>query len=241
MASYTCKQYLSLGETTQMTATTFTLDASHFGQCDLNLFIESLETISRFEKKRYERKLHQERILELDNERCPSPTPSAEEAVDENVMYLEAKCIPYVVSDVKTIHKNISSARSEYYNCSNGYDNTTAYSPLSSVTYCSCDAISSQDSDSAESGVYGMTSPPPLRPRSQVITQPKDRSTRSRLISMVLKQESLSVEQLKPKDIGEHIRGAIRQQYSRLMIKSRRGKPLPEERFLDKAMRYLTL
>jgi len=52
MASYICTQFLNLNvNDLPSKTTTFTLNAGLFEQRDLNLFIESLETISRLEKE----------------------------------------------------------------------------------------------------------------------------------------------------------------------------------------------
>ncbi|KRF98414.1 uncharacterized protein Dwil_GK28239 [Drosophila willistoni] len=263
--STNCTQLLSLNQKSA-SMTTFTLDASRFAQKDLGLFMESLETISRLERERHERrqrrreqKIQQARIAELESERCVSPTPSAEEAVDEPVMYLEAKCIPYAISEELPMQKNFNSNSSskrisDYYSCDDEAYGSVNQSPRSSVTYCSCGGISSnQDSDSAESGIYGQTSssasPPPLRPRSQVISQPKARSTRSRIISLVLKREyakAPSAEQLdQPERCDRMVNETIKHKFDQLSSKSRRGiafgQGSAEERFLDKALRYLTL
>lgn len=110
----------------------------------------------------------------------------------------------------------------------------------------------------------------PLRPRSQVITKkPKSRTIRSRIISMVLKRDyvhhknedkydnSCSSSTVSSKssieDSNERVdrvlQEVIHHQYESLNSlkkkKSRSGfacdKGSPEERFLDKALRYLTL
>lgn len=258
MASYICTQFIDFTEPISyvngMNSTTFTLDACCFGQHDLGLFIESMETIARIERERHKRRQHrreqkvrQERINELDNERSKSPTPIAEDAVDEPLTYMESKCIPYAVSDSLPVTRMIPS---DYDICGDEAYGSVDHSPGSSVTYCSCARVSSTglDSDSAESGVYAR-SPPPLRPRSQVITKPKQRSTRSRIISIVLKREyakAPSAETLEYSKRCDHLlNSTIRHQYDHLTIKSRRGiacsQGSPEERFLDKALRYLTL
>ncbi|KAH8245643.1 hypothetical protein KR032_011258, partial [Drosophila birchii] len=251
MATY-CAQFFSLSSA--KIATTFTLDASHFRRCDLSLFIDSLETISKLEKDRHERrqrrreqKIQKERMAKLDDERCTSPTPSADEAADEPVMYLEAKCIPYAVSSALPVQTE--SGMPEYYTCDDEAYSSASQSPRSSVTYCSCGGISSLDSDSAESGVCDINSPSPLRPRSQVITHQKHRSTRSRIIRMVLKREyaktPLADHYKKSKPCDRLLSDTIKSQYGRLTNKYRRGiaslQGSSEERFLDKALRYLTL
>ncbi|SPP86182.1 uncharacterized protein LOC117588057 [Drosophila guanche] len=257
--TYISTQFLSLNEkvSTSTSTTTFTLDAARFGQRDLNLFIESLETISRLEKERHERrqrrrqqKLQQARIAELEDERCVSPTPSAEEAIDEPLMYMEAKCIPYAVSEAMPAAHKSSHLPPDYYSCDDEAYGSAAHSPRSSVTYCSCGGLSSINSGSSESGIYGAVSqsPPPLRPRSQVITQPKHRSTRSRIISMVLKREYVkapSAEHLEQKERCDRLLTETLQHQYQLSTKSRQAiacsEGSAEERFLDKALRYLTL
>lgn len=270
MVSYTCTQFVNFAEPLSYVngtmSTTYTLDAARFSKKDLKLFVESMETISRIERERHERrqirreqKLQEARMALLEEEqqqeeregRCISPTPSAEEAVDEPNMYMEAKCIPYAISDPLPISPKKGS--SEYDLCASDEAYSSAnQSPRTSVAYCSC---SSQDSDSAESGFCAGT-PPPLRPRSQVITKPKNRTTRSRIISMVLKREyakAPSSDTLEtPLSREEHelskehlLNSTIKHQYETMTSQSRRGIALeqnsPEERFLDKALRYLTL
>ncbi|KAH8361071.1 hypothetical protein KR084_003920 [Drosophila pseudotakahashii] len=225
MSTYTCTQFLnSCAKALPSISTTFTLNAAHFGQSDLNLFVDSLKTISRIEKERYERrqhrrekKLQQARMTELKDERCSSPTPSADEAADEPLLYLEAKCIPYAVSEPR------APCLPEY--CT--YDDE-AYG---SVSYCSCVGISSQDSDSTESGVSCLHPGAFVRPRSVVITRSKNLSTRSRIINMVLKREY-------PKT-SYHLASEVTPAQNRGLTTSRKSSPEPT--FLDKALRYLTL
>ncbi|XP_062142731.1 uncharacterized protein LOC133850622 [Drosophila sulfurigaster albostrigata] len=258
MATYTCTQFVDFIEPSCFgtTTTTFTLDAGRFVKRDLHLFMESIETISRIERERHERrqqrrerKVQQARIAELESDRCVSPTPSAEEAVDEPLMYMEAKCIPYAISDALPVDRKTPS---EYDICDDeAYGSSSNQSPRSSVTYCSCAGVSSTglDSDSAESGVYAGSPLPPVRPRSQVISKPKNRTTRSRIISMVLKREyakAPSTDELeKPERCNHLLESTMKQKYDQLTSKSRRGiacgQGSPEECFLDRALRYLTL
>lgn len=260
MSSYTCTQFLNLNESCIMSSsTTFTLDAVHFAQQDLNIFIESLETISRLEKERHERrqrqrehKLHQERIANLEDERCRSPTPSVEEAVDEPIMYLEAKCIPYAISHNLNPQKQPVFESPEYYTCNDEAYGSATQSPRSSITYCSCggEELHSMAYDSTESGVYGSPSPPPVRPRSQVITKSKYRSTRSRIINMVLKRDG-SKTPISPchshekKDKYVFADEIFRGHYKYFTSRTRQGiayqMDSPEKSFLNKALRYLTL
>ncbi|XP_016989807.1 uncharacterized protein LOC108052007 [Drosophila rhopaloa] len=239
MSTYTCTQFLNLNlKDLPSMSTTVTLSAAHFGQRDLNLFIESLETITRLEKKRHElwqlrqaQKLQQSRIQELKDERCSSP--SAEEAADEPLLYLEAKCIPYAVSDSLNVESMYLAGLPEYYTCVDEAYDSGSLSPRSSVIYCSCGGNPSLDSVSDESGVSGSVSKPPVRPRSHVI---KHRSTRSRIISMVLKREyaKTPVEYQK----SEQCKKDRLHQYPRLTITPKNS---TEQSFLDKALRYLTL
>ncbi|EDW02963.1 uncharacterized protein LOC6562722 [Drosophila grimshawi] len=248
MATYTCTQYVNFADPASIgkMSTTYTLDAAHFGQHDLGLFIESLETIERIERQRHERrqrrreqKLREARIAELESDRCVSPTPSAEEAVDEPLTYLEAKCIPYAISEALPI---IAETGSPTYDvCDDEAYGSANQTPRSSVTYCSC--AGGLDSDSTESGIYGGSTPPvPLRPRSQVISKPKNRTTRSRIISMVLKRDYAKAPSTE--SLG-HKMHCGRHQLNQMSSKARRGiassQSSVEECFLDKALRFMTL
>ncbi|XP_030377123.1 uncharacterized protein LOC115626015 [Scaptodrosophila lebanonensis] len=251
-ATYTCTQFVSFTQPTSYTtstSTTYTLDAARFGQRDLSLFIESLETISRIERERHERrqrrreqKLQQARMaeLEVESRRSRSPTPTADDAVDEPLMFLESKCIPYVESEA------ISKETPDYYSCDDEAYGSGAHSPRSSVTYCSCggSGISSGSTDSTESGVFGSTPPP----QSELSSKPKHRSARARIIDMVLKRDRAPSAEALDQTVGceDLLNETIRQQYDNMDKKSRRRgfacmQGSPEERFLDKALRYLTL
>ncbi|XP_017854134.1 uncharacterized protein LOC108607684 [Drosophila busckii] len=250
--TYTCKQYIDLASAASLEpghmSTSYELDAARFSQHDLGLFMESLETIARIERERHERqqqrrerKLQQQRMAELQDERCVSPTPSVEDAVDEPLMYLEAKCIPYAVSESLPIKQQSSNSSSPTYDtCDDEAYGSSAHSPRSSVTYCSCTGLESE-SDSAESGIYGGSS---MRPRSEVLSKPKQRSTRSRIINMVLKRE-YGRAPATPPPATSTLKHPYHYQYEHLTSKSRRGIAIdadsPEERFFDKALRYLTL
>ncbi|XP_067625401.1 uncharacterized protein dunk [Eurosta solidaginis] len=128
------------------------------------------------------------------------------------------------------------------------------------------------DSDSEESGVYptlSITPPPqeqkqpiiPMRPRSKVIREKPKRSTRSRILSLLLRRDielkscdcyrmtssHLNVSQQKQSDIPAEIkraygRAALRNM--RAMVRNpfnlRKSKEAQVES-LDKAMRYMTL
>lgn len=254
MDSYTCTQFVNFAEPSSCVngrmSTTYTLDAASFTKPDLNLFMESLETIARIEQKRHEhrqqrrmQKLHEARIAQLEEEqqqeeeeerRNISPIPSAEEAVDEPTIFMEAKWIPHVISGSLPISpKKGSSEYDEAYSSAN-------QSPRNSVSSCS-----GHDSDSGESCFCAGTQPP-LRPRSQVITKPKDRTTHSRIISMVRKLEyakapsSETVET--PLSHEEHqlsreqlLNSTIKQHYEKLSALEQ------NLRFLDKALNHLTL
>ncbi|KRJ98773.1 LOW QUALITY PROTEIN: uncharacterized protein Dyak_GE28861 [Drosophila yakuba] len=242
MSALTCTQFLNLNlKDVSSMSTTVTLNAASFGRRDLNLFIESLETISRLEKERYERcqlqreqRLHQARKTALAHNRCSSPTPTADEAVDEPLLYLESKCIPYAVSDHLVAESDCTPCPEYHLRDDEAYG-SVSYSARSSVTYCSCGGISTLDSYSGESEVKRI---PSVHPTSQAITQNKYSSTRSRIINFVLKRNKA-----KP-TFAEHLQGQgkcdtlfsenISHQFPRLTTSQKRG-------FLDKALRYLTL
>ncbi|XP_017133333.2 uncharacterized protein LOC108149927 [Drosophila elegans] len=233
MSTYICTEFLSLNlKDLPSMSTTINLNVAQFTQRDLNLFIDSLESISRLQNKRHElcqlrqaQKLHQIRMTDLDDERCSSPTFSADEAFDEPLLYLEDKSISYAVSDALNVESFNIPGLPENYTCGDEAYDSSSYSPRSSVTYYSCDGVSCPDSLSAESGVHFSVSAPPVRPRSQVITRPKHRSTRYRIISMVLKREYVKTPN------SEHAKQNEEGQKDNSKEKS----------FLDKALRYLTL
>ncbi|XP_016992719.2 uncharacterized protein [Drosophila takahashii] len=234
MPAYTCTQILdAYAKDLPSISTKFTLNAAHFRQRDLNLFVDSLETISRLEKERDERrqhrreqKLQQARMNELKDERCASPTPSADEAADEPLLYLEAKCIPYAVSEPRALP--------EYCTYDDEAYGSVSHSARSSVSYSSCVGVSSQDSDSAESEVSCLNTAAFVRPRSVVITQSKHTSTRSRIINMVLKREYPKTPYTEHPAASE-----VNRDQNRRLTNSRKSSP--EQTFLDKALRYLTL
>ncbi|XP_043645206.1 uncharacterized protein LOC122614654 [Drosophila teissieri] len=246
MSALTCTQFLNVNlKDVSSMSTTVTLNAACFGRRDLNLFIESLETISRLEKERHERcqlhreqRLHQVRKTALADNRCSSPTPTAEEAVDEPLLYLESKCIPYAVSD----HMVAQSERTpcpEYHTCDDEAYGNVSYSARSSVTYCSCGEISTLDSDLGESEVKRI---PIVHATSQAITQNKYSSTRSRIINFVLKRNRAKptfAEHLQRHEQCDTLSSEnISHEFSRLTTSQKRS---PEYNFLDKALRYFTL
>ncbi|EDW49744.1 GM16160 [Drosophila sechellia] len=246
MSAFTCTQFLNLNlKDISSMSTTVTLDAACFGRQDLNLFIESLETISRLEKERHERRqlrreqrLQQARITEIANERCSSPTPRAEEAVDEPLLYLEAKCIPYAVSG-HIFAQGDNTPCPEYNMCDDEAYGSASYSARSSVTYCSCVGISNLDIDSGES--EGKRKPF-VHASSQA--KPKNRysSTRSRIINLVLKRNRAKpalIEHLQRQGHCDTLSSEnISHQFPRLTTSQKRS---AEHSFLDKALRYLTL
>ncbi|KQS61777.1 uncharacterized protein LOC26526484 [Drosophila erecta] len=246
MSAFTCTQFLNLNsKDVSSMSTTVTLNAACFGRGDLNLFIESLETISRLEKERHERRqlrreqrLHQARMTALADERCSSPTPTAEEAVDEPLLYLEAKCIPYAVSD-HLVAQSDSTPCPEYQMCDDEAYGSVSYSARSSVTYCSCVGISSLDSDSGESEAKWV---PLVHPSSQAVTRNKCSSTRSRIINFVLKRNDAKptfAKHLQQQGHSDTLSSEnIGHQLPRLTTSQKRS---AEHSFLDKALRYLTL
>ncbi|XP_017076552.2 uncharacterized protein LOC108111544 [Drosophila eugracilis] len=158
MPTYNFTQFLGLSGQDQSSVSTsiINLNALNFGQRDLNLFIESMEIISRIEKERNTRrkirraqKIQHARMTQLKKERSASPTPSAEMTTDEPVLHLEAKCIPYAVSDFLTVQKSNNQESNpglpEYYICDNETKGNGLLSARSSITYCSCDGIFSLD------------------------------------------------------------------------------------------------
>lgn len=251
MDSYTCTQFVDFAEPLSYVngtiSTIYTLDAACFTKPDLNLFMESLETIARIKRERLERrqqrrmqKIHEARIAQLKEQQLEeeerhniSPIPSADEAVDEPIMLMEAKWIPNISDPLTISPKKGCGEYDEAYGSAN-------QSPCTSVSSCS-----GQDSDSTESCFYSGT-PSPLRPRSQVITTPKNRATHSRIISMMIKREytkALSTETMET-PLSNETHQISKKQLLNRTIKHQHEKLSALEqnlRFLDKALSQLTL
>lgn len=277
----------------------FKISTQYFSPHDLNLFIESLETIQRLTIEKEERK-EQEKVKQMikktSNRFCStlaricsestldrSTGPSADEGEDETLLHLENKKVP----------STPDSQRSQYDETYFSAPNSNESSPRNSVIYkqkLSTNSSGSSlsiniSSDSEESGVFpiGRSTPDlfepqntPIRPRSKAVTKTRSLSTRSRLIGLVLKKESAktsgvqliscrALDEYETLEMYEQEQQLQQQQQQHLMNqelqaesdklkrfstlhmkkKSRQGFTCPdgssEERFLDKALRYLTL
>uniref|UniRef100_A0A1I8PB94 Uncharacterized protein n=1 Tax=Stomoxys calcitrans TaxID=35570 RepID=A0A1I8PB94_STOCA len=275
----------------------FKINTQFFSPHDLNLFVESLETIQRLTIFKEERKENEKASkLAKSSRRFTTLTrihseshldrSSPEELEYEPVMHLENKKVP----------STPDSQRSQYDESYFSAPNSVESSPRNSVIYNSA-AINKDSSDSLlsvtistdseESGVFpiGHSSQElyeahdnsPIRPRSKLITKRRSLSTRSRLIGLVLKKECaktpcVQLISCRPLDEYEtlemyeqeqqqqhkaqqlllaHEQQAENEKLSRFSTLHMRKKSrqafncgdatTTEERFLDKALRYLTL
>lgn len=274
---------------TLLEASKFKINTQYFSPHDLSLFVESLETITRLTREKEERK-EQKKLLKLSNmhkkfSTLPrissmstldsSTSNSADEIDEEELLLLENKKVP----------KSPESQRSEYDESYFSAPNSAQSSPRNSVIYQQqLSKNSSQStlsiittSDSEESGVFPIGSSHQslyeqqqtntIRPRSKVINKSRSLSTRSRLINLVMKKETVpSVELISCRALDEYETLEMYEQEQQQMLqaelvqeseklarfstlhmkkKSRQGFACPdgssEERFLDKALRYLTL
>lgn len=244
------------------------IDASNFSARDLNIFVDSLEAISRIAQARHDRR--QKRKIKI-NSQTSKPI----------VTNLDASIIG--TSDDDDESRSFSTSEPDYL-----YDETYFGVPhklQSTALYYShipCCATSpagsytsqSLHSDSEESGIFlNNTSDShlyeninPIRPRSKVITHPKCRSLKSRLIGLIMKRHyaqpaAPSIEMLSSTTIGEQteekeiydriLDDAIKKQFKKPNKKAykpkgsissrKRPEVSPEETFLDKAMRFLTI
>lgn len=267
----------------------FKINTQFFSEHDLNLFVESLETIQRLTIEKQGRK-QQEKAAKLAKvarrfntlARIHSEShldrSSGDEVEDEPILQMENKKVP----------STPDSQRSQYDESYFSAPNSTQSSPRNSVIY---NAQLNKDSsgsgsllsitistDSEESGVFPIGSSSQdlyepqistLRPRSKLITKKRSFSTRSKLIGLVLKKETpktpcVQLISCRPLDEYETLEMYEQEQQQQLnnvlqaeneklsrfstlhmRKKSRQGFACAdgssEERFLDKALRYLTL
>ncbi|XP_005186605.1 uncharacterized protein LOC101900394 [Musca domestica] len=268
----------------------FKINTQYFSPHDLNLFVESLETIRRLTIEKQERKQQKKAaqlakaartfntLSRIHSESCLDRS-SADEIEEEPIMHLENKKVP----------STPDSQRSQYDESYFSAPNSAQSSPRNSVIYnqqLNKDSDGSLlsitiSTDSEESGVFpigGSTQdlyepqPVPIRPRSKLVNKKRSLSTRSKLIGLVLKKETshkksqprVQLISCRPLDEYETLEMYEQEQQQQLnnvlhaeteklsrfstlhmRKKSRQGFACAdgssEERFLDKALRYLTL
>lgn len=204
----------------------FKINTQFFSPHDLNLFLESLDTISRLTKEKHEKQEQQKvatlksisrkyntlsRIGSESSLNSSRTIPSSEEGDDELMMLLEVKKVP------KTPDSQRSEAEDGAYFSA---PSSNQSSPRNSVMYsketsrCSSPFFTS---DSDESGVFPIGESnsnicaslenTPMRPRSKVITKTRSISKRSRLIGLVRKKEAKktpTVQLLSHRALGEY-------------------------------------
>lgn len=234
------------------------VNSSDFSPRDLQIFVDSLETISRLEQARNERR----------QRRKVKKTASAKRMVTN----LDASIVGCTEDDDATSLYQSSESDyiydETYFGLSSQGQTSTTYSNITTDSLRS-DATS----DSEESGVFlDQTSEShvyenidPIRPRSKNVSHAKGKSLKSRLIALIMKKQYVrpaapSVEMLSSTTIGEEteeteiydrvVNDVIQHQFVK---NSKKGKTKytpskkpnqttnAEEKFLDKAMRFLTL
>ena len=236
-----------------------TVNTDDFSSRDLQLFVDSLETIARLEKAKYERRLS----LKIRQH---------EESFEKSKHIIT--CL-----DGDDSRSNFTAE----YSYDETYYNVSPQRPQTSPLYCNIttDTLKTINSESEESGVFcnnttQITEEPvyedinavsPIRKRTEVITQPKNKSLKSRLISMIMKKQYIqpqapAADLLSSTTYGEELEestiydrvmdDAINQQFanntsinkakSRLRCFKKSDKTShAEEKFVNKAMRHLTL
>ncbi|XP_005186606.1 uncharacterized protein LOC101900565 [Musca domestica] len=237
-----------------------------FSPRDLQIFVDSLETISRLEQARHERRQRRRK-----SKKSPSHNVSNTKRM--------VTCLDSSIVEEGDVGSSF------YSNCESDYIYDETYGGATSVGQCSGTLYSnittnsirsdlppsSPSSDSEESGVFlDQTSDShvyenidPIRPRSKVVSHAKNKSLKSRLIALIMKKQyarpaAPSTEMLSSTTIGEQfeeteiydrvINEAIHQQFVKNPKKGKKkyaskskSESQPEEKFLDKAMRFLTL
>ncbi|XP_037820061.1 uncharacterized protein LOC119609379 [Lucilia sericata] len=166
------------------------VNTEDFTPRDLQLFMDSLETITRLEKAKYERR--QRRKIQSHQESF--------EYSKKIITCLDSSLVGSSLADEDD--KSTYTSESDYI-----YDET--YFGLSSqgtsnATYSNLtvDSLKSFSSDSEESGVFLNNTQDdhlyenidPIRPRSKVISHPKCKSLKSRLISLIMKKQYVQPE-----------------------------------------------
>ncbi|KAM7353724.1 uncharacterized protein ACRADG_005685 [Cochliomyia hominivorax] len=235
------------------------VNTDDFSPRDLQQFVDSLEAITRLERAKYERrqrykiKKHQESF----------------EYSKKIITCLDSSLVGCSSADEDA--KSVSTLESDYL-----YDETYFGLPQSEATYSNLteEYLKTNSSDSEESGVFLNNTQEehlyenvdPIRPRSKVISHPKCKSLKSRLISLIMKKQYIQPEAPAADLLSSTTYGEITDEseiYDRVLddvIKHqftknpKKGKKkyrsamnkqsetvTAEEKFLDKAMRLLTL
>ncbi|XP_065358724.1 uncharacterized protein LOC135952638 [Calliphora vicina] len=239
------------------------VNTEDFAPRDLQLFVDSMETISRLEQAKHERR---------ERRKIKSHQESFEYS-KKIITCLDSSVVGTIISTDEDDKSTYTTSESDYI-----YDETYFGMPFqgqSNATYSNLtvDSLKSFSSDSEESGVFLNNTQEdhlyenidPIRPRSHVISHPKCKSLKSRLISMIMKKQYAQPEapisdMLSSTTYGEQteeaeiydrvLDDAIHQQFAKNPKKGKRKYRLTkkqsesvtaEEKFLDKAMRFLTL
>lgn len=239
-------------------ATENQVNTEDFTPRDLQQFVDSLEAITRLERAKYERR--QRRKIK-----------SHQESFEYSKKIITCLDSSLVGTSADEDAKSTYTSESDYI-----YDETYFGMPSSEATYSNLtvDSLRSFSSDSEESGVFlNQTEEEhlyenvdPIRPRSKVITHPKCKSLKSRLISLIMKKQYVQPEAPATDLLSSTTYGEITEEaeiYDRVLddviqhqfaknpkkgkkkYRSSKNKQsesvTAEEKFLDKAMRLLTL
>lgn len=237
------------------------VSTSDFSPRDLQIFVDSLETITRLEQSKHERR---QRRKVKKHQRSFEHSKKIITCLDSSLVATSAD------EDAKSLY----TSESDYI-----YDETyfgMPYRGQSPGLYSNLtiESIKSLYSESEESGVFLNHSTSedhvyenidPIRPRSRVISHPKCKSLKSRLISLIMKKQYVqpevpNVELLSSTTYGEDMAeneiydrvldDVIKQQFVKNTKKGKKKywpskthseSATVEEKFLDKAMRFLTL
>lgn len=255
-----------------------TVNTDDFSGRDLQQFVDSLETIARLEKAKHAKRLS----LKIKRH---------EESFEKskNIVTCLDSLEVITAEDQDDSRSNFTAENSDniydetYYNLSyqsSSYQTSMAlYSNLITTTTAT-GTLQTLKSESEESGVFcnnttlnseehiyeDIDAVYPIRPRAQVITEPKTKSLKSRLISKIMKKQYVIpqapvTDLLSSTTIGEDLEedsiydrivdDAIHQQYIknssakknkyRLRYWKKSMKSDAESKFLEKALRHLTL
>lgn len=226
------------------------VNTEDFSPKDLQMFVDSLETIARLEQAKREKKQKGQKAENSSNKR-------------------QVTCLDS--STCSSIHEDDLQSFSESSDAEDLYDEEDYFGlPVqgqSTALYSNLNTCNSINSDSEDSGVYVIKPKTPdhlyenlpaLRPRSKMVSYAKNKSLKSRLLALIMKKQYVKPqhpsedvlssttigEQTHEEEIYERVIDEVLQH--QLTEKTKKPKKKfstfkPEHKFLEKAMRLLTL
>ncbi|XP_055901822.1 uncharacterized protein LOC129938352 [Eupeodes corollae] len=257
---------------------------SDFSLSDLSIYVDSMETLSRIERERHERrqrrrnnKLKIKSVVEVhpaprtinnnedsseEEQHQTKPCPISKQQLRMKLFGSNTKLSSMMVAS--SSDENYFSGASESSEGKNDQHQQQQQQQPKTNFMDSNDGIATLPPDSgteSESGNFK------LRPRSFAMTNPKYRSTRARIIGLVLKREYAnggSLDELEQQERRERVlEGLLRDKKNKtkntkkceslrlpkdttisqrtLLPCKIQKQPSAEMRFIDKALRYLTL